>query len=146
MSAAPGRKTATTRTDPRVDAYISKSTAFAQPVLRHLRAVVHAASPKITETIKWGFPHFVYKGILCSMAAFRQHAAFGFWKGSLIVERSRRPVERAMGHFGRLTKISDLPPKRVLIRYVRKAMRLNDAGVPSPTRSKSKKVRTRRSR
>lgn len=27
--------------DPRVDAYIAKSAAFAQPVMRHLRELIH---------------------------------------------------------------------------------------------------------
>ena len=128
-------------TDPRVDAYIRKSADFAQPILKHLRAVVHAASPTIEETMKWNFPHFMYKGMLCAMAAFKEHATFGFWKGSLIVQRSDQSAERAMGHFGRLTRLADLPPKRVLIVYVRVAMRLNDEGVPSPTRVKPKKPR-----
>jgi uncharacterized protein YdeI (YjbR/CyaY-like superfamily) len=127
--------------DPRIDAYIKKSAEFAQPILKHMRAVVHAASPKIEETIKWNFPHFMYKGMLCAMAAFKEHATFGFWKGSLIVDRSGRPVEQAMGQFGRITKLSELPPRKVLIGYIREAMRLNDEGVPSPTRVKSKKPR-----
>ena len=73
--------------DPRVDAYISKAAPFAQPILRHIRDVVHAACPRATETIKWGFPHFEHQGLLCSMAAFKQHCALGFWKGSLVLER-----------------------------------------------------------
>ncbi len=125
-------------TDPRIDAYIRKSAPFAQPILKHLRAVVHAASPKIEETMKWSFPHFMYQGMLCSMAAFKEHATFGFWKGSLIVDRSGQPAENAMGQFGRITKLAELPAKRVLIGYIREAMRLNDEGVPSPTRVKKK--------
>jgi uncharacterized protein YdeI (YjbR/CyaY-like superfamily) len=128
-------------TDPRIDVYIRKSAPFAQPILKHLRAVVHAASPKIEETMKWSFPHFMYKGILCSMAAFREHATFGFWKGSLIVARGGQLAENAMGQFGRITKLAELPAKKVLIGYIRAAMKLNDEGVPSPTRVKKKKPR-----
>ena len=141
MRAAPGRKTAMARTDPRIDAYIRKSATFAQPILKHLRAVVHAASPRIEETMKWSFPHFMYEGMLCSMAAFKGHATFGFWKGSLIVDRGGRPTERAMGQFGRLTKVSDLPSKKALIGLIREAMRLNDEGLPAPTRVRSKRAR-----
>ena len=125
-------------TDPRVDAYIRKSPPFAQPILQHLRAVVHAASPKIEETMKWSFPHFMYKGMLCSMAAFKEHATFGFWKRSLVVARGGQPAQSAMGQFGRITKLAQLPAKKVLIGYIRAAMRLNDEGVPSPTRVKKK--------
>jgi len=127
--------------DPRVDAYIKKSAPFAQPILKRLRAVVHAASSKIEETMKWSFPHFTYKGMLCSMAAFKEHATFGFWKGSLIVGRNGRPAVKAMGQFGRITKLKDLPSKGVLVGYIREAMRLNDEGVRSPTRVRRRKPR-----
>jgi uncharacterized protein YdeI (YjbR/CyaY-like superfamily) len=122
--------------DPRVDAYINKSAEFAKPILTHLREVVHAACPEVEETMKWSVPHFMYKGMLCSMAAFKQHCTFGFWKGSLIVDRSGGSAEQAMGQFGRIAKLSDLPSKKTLSGYINEAMRLNDAGVKSPTRSK----------
>lgn len=70
--------------DKRVDAYIENAQPFAQPILRDIRDIVHAACPDVEETIKWSFPHFDYQGIMCSMASFKEHAAFGFWKGSLI--------------------------------------------------------------
>lgn len=124
--------------DPRVDAYIAKSADFARPILEHLRELVHAACPEAEETMKWGFPHFQYKGMLCGMASFKEHCAFGFWKSSLIVEKGDGETERAMGQFGRLTKIGDLPSQKVLTAYIKQAMRLNDEGVKSPTRSKPK--------
>jgi uncharacterized protein YdeI (YjbR/CyaY-like superfamily) len=127
--------------DPRVDAYIGRAAPFAQPILKHLRAVVHAASPDIEEAMKWSFPHFMYKGMLCGMAAFKAHATFGFWKGSLIVDRSGQPAEKAMGQFGRVISLKDLPPKKVLTGYVRQAMRLNDAGVVPPARVRPRKPR-----
>jgi uncharacterized protein YdeI (YjbR/CyaY-like superfamily) len=123
--------------DPRVDAYIEEAAPFAQPILKRLREVVHAACPTIEETMKWSFPHFMYKkGILCSMAAFQQHATFGFWKGSLIVPGKTAAAKEAMGQFGRLTKVSELPSKTVLAGYVQQAMKLDDAGVKSPARAK----------
>jgi uncharacterized protein YdeI (YjbR/CyaY-like superfamily) len=114
--------------DPRIDAYIAKSAEFARPILRHIRSVVHAACPGVEETIKWGSPSFMYKGMLCGMAAFKQHCAFGFWKGSLIVGPDGRNADEAMGQFGRITKPSDLPSKRALTGYIRQAMRLNEEG------------------
>jgi uncharacterized protein YdeI (YjbR/CyaY-like superfamily) len=125
--------------DPRIDAYIAKSADFAQPILVHLRELVHAACPDVEETMKWSFPHFMYKGMLCGMSAFKQHVAFGFWKGKLIVDDAGNSVEDAMGQFGRITRIADLPPKKTLTAYVKKAMALNDAGIKSPTRVKSAK-------
>lgn len=114
--------------DPRVTAYIARSAPFARPVLKHLRAIVHEACPEAEETLKWGSPTFLYRGMLCGFASFKQHCTFGFWKSSLIVGKSSKSAE-AMGQFGRLTSISDLPSKRVITSYVKKAMALNEAGV-----------------
>ena len=122
--------------DPRIDAYIAKSADFARPILTHLREIVHAACPEVEETMKWSNPHFTYKGMLGGMAAFKEHCAFGFWKGSLILPKT--DTEKAAGHFGRITKISDLPPKKVIAGYVKEAMRLNEEGVKSPARAKPK--------
>jgi uncharacterized protein YdeI (YjbR/CyaY-like superfamily) len=126
--------------DPRVDAYIAKSAEFAQPILRHLRKVVHEECPEVEETMKWSFPHFMYKGMLCAMASFKEHCAFGFWKGKLIVPGKKD----AMGHFGRITSLSDLPKDSVLAGYVREAVGLNDAGekVPRKPREPKKVLRT----
>ena len=127
--------------DRRVDAYIIASAEFAKPVLSHLRKVIHAGCPDVEETIKWGFPHFMYKGILCSMASFKEHCAFGFWKGSLLEDREKtleKVGKTAMGHLGRITALSDLPSEKVLLRYIKEAMALNDEGVKVPSRSKPK--------
>src|SRR5574341_1172707 len=79
------RSNAMGKKDPRVDAYIAKSEDFAKPILAHLRKLVHTACPEVEETMKWSFPHFDYKGMLCSMASFKEHCAFGFWKEQLIL-------------------------------------------------------------
>ena len=127
--------------DPRIDAYISKSADFAKPILNHLRRLVHAGCPGVEETIKWSFPHFMNKGILCSMAAFKAHCSFGFWKGALILgqnQRARSGEEAGMGQFGRITHISDLPKEDVLLGYIKEAVRLNDTGIKTRPRLKSK--------
>ena len=118
--------------DKRIDAYIEKSAEFAKPILKHLRAIVHSACPQVEETVKWGMPHFDYKGIMCAMAAFKGHCTFGFWKGALLVKAVDRKDSAAMGQFGRITTIKDLPPKKQIAAYVKAAMKLNDAGVKSP--------------
>lgn len=116
--------------DERVDAYIAKSASFAQPILEQLRAIIHQASPLINETIKWGFPHFDYKGTVCSMAAFKAHCAFGFWKTSLMQDPYQLFTEKenAMGSMGRLEKLEDLPEPKILIEYTLEALKLNEAG------------------
>lgn len=125
--------------DRRVDTYIAKSAEFARPILAHLRDVVHAACPDVEETIRWGMPHFLHHGILCRMAAFKQHCAFGFWRRAQLVRDSARAAQ-ALGHFGRITRPGDLPSRRTLVALVRRAARLNEAGVKSPSATK----RTRR--
>ncbi|HWP81694.1 MAG TPA: YdeI/OmpD-associated family protein [Bacteroidota bacterium] len=114
--------------DPRVDAYIAKSADFAKPILNHLRSLVHKAVPDVEETMKWSFPHFDCKGMLCSMASFKQHCAFGFWKERLLLGTD--PGSKgAMGSFGRITSLKDLPSDSRLIKLIQKAAELNDAGV-----------------
>src|SRR5918912_2456514 len=114
--------------DPKIDAYIDKAADFAKPILTHLRETVHAAVPEVTEEMKWSFPHFTYKGMLCSMAAFKQHAMFGFWKAALVLGDKAKSGD-GMGQLGRITRLSDLPPKKELIADIRKAAALNDAGI-----------------
>ncbi len=124
--------------DPRVDAYIERQAEFAKPILRHIREVVHAACPDAEETLKWSMPTFMYKKeMLAGMAAFKQHATFGFWRGSLVVGKGDEQMS-GMGQFGRLTSIDDLPPRKALEALVKKAMRLTDEGV-KPPRDKHKK-------
>src|ERR671917_10850 len=89
--------------DKRVDTYIARSADFAKPILTHLREVVHETCPDVEEAMKWSFPHFMYEGMLCSMASFKEHCAFGFWKGALVLDGNGAPAEEAMGSFGRIT-------------------------------------------
>ena len=127
------------RTDPRVDAYIERQAEFARPILAHLRAAVHSACSEAGETLKWGMPTFMYKGeILATMAAFKEHATFGFWRGSLVVGDSEGQ-QAAMGQFGRLRTVADLPEPEVLAQLIRKAMALADAGV-KPVRNRARKA------
>jgi uncharacterized protein YdeI (YjbR/CyaY-like superfamily) len=121
--------------DPRIDQYIAKAPEFARPILAHLREVVHDACPEVEETMKWSTPHFTSGGMLCHMASFKQHCAFGFWKGALVMGDGAHSDD-AMGQFGRLTSLADLPADDVLAGYVREAKRLNAEGVKAPARAK----------
>ena len=127
--------------DPRIDAYIAASADFAQPILLRLRALVHEACPAVEEGIKWGFPHFMYKGILCSMASFKQHCAFGFWQGGAVVGAGGAAGEAAMGQFGRIRSEADLPTDDAIRGYVAEAVRLKDARVKTPRRTAAKPPR-----
>ncbi|MBK7392428.1 MAG: YdeI/OmpD-associated family protein [Chloracidobacterium sp.] len=116
-------------TDPRIDAYIEKSPDFAKPVLTHVRALVHEVCPEVTETLKWSMPSFEYKGILCGFASFKQHCTFGFWKQSLMESDEFSETKTAMGSFGKLTSLADLPKDAVMKKLIKQAMKLNDDGV-----------------
>ena len=129
------------KTDPRVDAYIAKSAAFAQPILRHVRKLVHQACPEAEETIKWSMPSFTLGGrILCGMAAFKAHCAVWFWHQKMhgMAKRGVKGSE-AMGHLGRITSLAGLPPDKTILGYVRKTKELNETGGPARARPKARK-------
>ena len=132
--------------DKRIDAYIGKSEDFAKPILRYIRAAVHKGCPDVEETMKWSFPHFDYKGIICSMAAFKAHCVLGFWKAPLMKDPHKVMNEtgagEAMGHFGRITSLKDLPKESILVSYVREAARLNEEGVKVKKKPKPFKKKT----
>ena len=109
--------------DPRVDAYIAARQPFAQPILIHLRELVHAHAPGAEETLKWGVPHFTLGGQnLAGMAAFKEHATFGFWRDEEVTG-SPRDTD-AMGSMGRLAMLADLPSDEVMAAYIAKAAAL----------------------
>jgi uncharacterized protein YdeI (YjbR/CyaY-like superfamily) len=125
--------------DPRIDTYIAKSADFAKPILKHLRNVMHRACPQVEETLKWSMPAFMYHGMLCGMAAFKQHCTFGFWKHELVVGKEQAADEQAMGQFGRITRLADLPSTKMLTDYIKKAMQLNEDGVKAPRATPKRK-------
>jgi len=125
--------------EPRIDLYISRAEPFARPILKHLRDLIHSTCPDVHESIKWNFPHFDYQGPFLSMAAFKNHCAFTFWKGSLlkdpegILDKKR---EQAMGQFGKISTLSDLPEDEIIIQFIQEAMLLNEEGVKLPSKPK----------
>ena len=120
----------TTR-DPRIDDYIARQADFARPILEHLRRVLHEAGPELAETMKWGMPHFTYEGrLFAGMAAFKAHATFGLWQASAVLGETGAERD-AMGQFGRLTSIEDLPPEAELKRLIRRAAEVAAEG-PKP--------------
>ncbi|MFZ1519157.1 MAG: YdeI/OmpD-associated family protein [Ignavibacteriaceae bacterium] len=125
------------KNNPRIDLYISKSAEFAKPILMHLRELIHLACPEVEETIKWSFASFDYKGPMCSMGSFKQHCAFGFWKASLMKDKTltkNAESESAMGHYGKITTLKDLPSDKKIIAHIKEAMMLNEKGIKLPPR------------
>ncbi|HUQ87904.1 MAG TPA: YdeI/OmpD-associated family protein [Vicinamibacterales bacterium] len=120
------------KTDPRIDAYIKKARPFAQPIMTHLRKIVHRAVPDVEETIKWSVPHFAYKGMFCGFAAFNEHVGFGFWKAALLKDHLPGIGGSMAGQFGKITSLKDLPGDRELTRILKAAKKLNDDEVKAP--------------
>ena len=117
--------------DPRIDAYIAKAQPFAQPILNHVRERVHAVVPDIEEAMKWSTPAYCRNGkIVIGTAAFKQHAALHFWRGQ---ELGIDASSDAMGQFGKLTSVGDLPPN--LDQLIAKAVELSSSA-PSPRKTK----------
>jgi uncharacterized protein YdeI (YjbR/CyaY-like superfamily) len=110
--------------NPRVDMYIAKAKPFAQPIMEHLRQLIHKGCPEVEETIKWSMPFFEYRGvILGNMAAFKEHCSFGFWGQEIgAVLREAGIVQRGgMGTLGRITSVKDLPPDKQMLSLIRQA-------------------------
>jgi uncharacterized protein YdeI (YjbR/CyaY-like superfamily) len=121
--------------DPRIDAYIDEAEAFARPILRHLRALVHRGCPGVEETIKWHAPFFEHAGrVLCFMAAFKAHCGFGFWHREMrssLRDRNQKAGD-AMGQFGRIARLADLPDDKTMVAHIRRAAVLNETGASTP--------------
>jgi uncharacterized protein YdeI (YjbR/CyaY-like superfamily) len=125
--------------DPRVDDYIYRQADFARPILEHLRRAVHAACPDAEEAIKWGMPHFLLDGkILAGMAAFKAHATFGFRNGGAVVGETGAERE-AMGQFGRLASVDDLPEPDALHDLIRNAAALARNGEKAARPARTRK-------
>ncbi len=122
-------------TSPEVDQYIAGAPEFARPILDRIRGLYHKACPQLEETIKWGFPVFVHKGILGSMTAFKQHVSFGFWKGQLLDDPDGlfADVGKTKMKMRKVADVSELPPDKVLLAFITEAVRLNEEEVAKPT-------------
>jgi uncharacterized protein YdeI (YjbR/CyaY-like superfamily) len=132
--------------DPKIDAYIAKAQPFAQPVLNHLRKLVHKGCPGVDEAIKWSMPFFVYRGaILGSMAAFKEHCSFGFWGQEIggVLREAGVVQDGGMGTLGRITSVEDLPSEKEMLRWIREAAGFIDRGeYTSPIAARNKVVKT----
>ncbi|HSC56466.1 MAG TPA: DUF1801 domain-containing protein [Nitrospira sp.] len=127
-----------TKHNSKLDAYAEKAEDFAKPVFAHLRALIHATCPQVVEEIKWGIPHFDYKGdMMCIFAAYKKHCSFTFYKDALMGDarlKANDGLPAAKRFMGKLTGVADLPPDRELKSWVKEAMALNEQGMKLPAR------------
>lgn len=114
------------------DDYIEQAEPFAVPILQFFQSCVQEACPNAEEAFKWGMPFFVYqKNNLCHMATFKNHTSFSFWLASKMKDKSQVFVtapNAGMGQFGKVTRLDQLPPRNVLIDYIKEGMALIEAG------------------
>jgi uncharacterized protein YdeI (YjbR/CyaY-like superfamily) len=140
---------ATQTLNPKVDAYLAKTQPFAQPIMEHLRELVHKGCPEIEETIKWSRPFFEYRGaILCNMSAFKEHCSFGFWGEEIgaVLRGAGVAKEGGMGTLGRITSVADLPSDKKMLGWIRQAAAFVDSGeYTSPIAARHKVVKPKAS-
>lgn len=128
----------TPKHNPKVDAYAEKAEDFAKPVFAHLRALIHATCPEVIEEVKWGIPHFDYKGdMMCIFAAYKKHCSFTFYKDALMGDarlKANAGIPAARRFMGKLTDVADLPSDRELKSWIKESMALNEQGLKLPVR------------
>ncbi|RYG11121.1 MAG: hypothetical protein EOO07_21105 [Chitinophagaceae bacterium] len=119
--------------DPKVDKYIADAENFAKPILQHWRQLVLSTCPEAVEAIKWGIPHFDYKGdFMCVVASYKSHCSFTFLKAELMNDprlkesKQLKPIQRFLG---KITKPADLPTDEEFITLLVEAMILNEKGI-----------------
>ncbi len=127
---------------PEVDAYIRSAPEYARPILKKLRQQMHKAAPDIEEAIKWSSPTFVHKGIVTGMSAFKNYVTIGFWKGRLM--KDPKEIFEGAGRTSittiKLSDVSELPPEKVMLSYIREAVKLNADGVKAPAAPREKRT------
>jgi hypothetical protein len=130
---------------PKVDVYIAHAQPFAQPILMHVRELVHRGCPEVEESIKWSRPFFVYRGaILGNMSAFKKHCSFGFWGEEIgaVLREAEALRDGAMGSLGRIATLKDLPSDKLLLGWIRQAAGFVEGGqYTSPITARHKVVK-----
>lgn len=117
----------------KVDEYIAKSEDFAKPILEYLRQIIHETCQDATEDIKWGTPHYSYKGDhLCMIAGFKNHCSFSIYKAEFLQDKEIAESVKAgkkFGYMDKLKSVSELPSKEVLVSLLKEAMTINEQGI-----------------
>lgn len=136
--------------NPEIEKYIASAAPFAKPILNHWYSVVLKTCPEVVAGIKYGIPHFDYKGdYMCAMAAYSKHCSFTFFKAPLMKDprlknsKDLKPIQRFLG---KISSMDDLPPDAEFIALLKETMELNEKGIKlertKPTGEKPKVVET----
>lgn len=128
------------------DEYIENAPDFAKPILRKIQKAMRASSEDLEETIKWRVPHYEYHGMIAGLSAHKSHIRFGFWRGKQMSDPEGLLEIMGKTEIGliQMETVADVPPQRVLVRYVREAMRLNEAAKAAPKTGTRKRAAARK--
>ena len=120
---------ATSKKPATIARYISAAPQPVRSRLREMRAVIAAAAPGSTESLKWGMPAFSYKRILVVFGAFKHHIGF------FVTPAVKRAFEKELAGYKTASSSVQLPfdkplPKalvRKLVAFRVKQERAKDA-------------------
>lgn len=112
-----------------IDRYIENAPAFAKPICKKLREIIHKAEPSIQEDWKWG-PNFNRNGMVCAFGAFKKHVSFAFFQGALLKDPYKILDHGTENQRSRSMKFTDISQvnENVLIGYIQEAVRNNLTG------------------
>ena len=93
--------------NPEVQAWLEHYSNPMKPVVLRIRDIILAADPRMTETIKWQAPTFVYRGNLASFyPKSKAHASLMFHRGAEIP--GNHPRLEGTGDVSRVLKVASL--------------------------------------
>lgn len=126
---------------PEVTAYIEKSDSFAQPILTHIRELIHKTCPDVEEQMRWGHPHYYYKGKgMCFNQALKGRVTFGFWYDSLVFDPAKLSAAaiKAQESMGFMKDIKEIPSDEIFVECIKIGMEVKEQGLKVETKSKPK--------
>jgi hypothetical protein len=70
----------------RIDQLIAELTDWRGPMVAHLRKLILAADPDITEEWKWDTAVWSHKGLVCAVATFKKGVKMNFFQGASLAD------------------------------------------------------------
>jgi hypothetical protein len=69
--------------------YIAGHADWRGSMLARLRKIIQEAAPELEEDVKWGVPVWSHQGLVCSIAAFKEHVKVNFFQGAGLKDPKR---------------------------------------------------------
>ncbi len=111
---------------PLIDDYVEELTGWKKDVAEKLRAVIRAASRKLTEEVKWGWPCYTAGGkCVCGFMAMQQTVNFVLYLGAEV--NDPRGLIEGTGKSMRHVKLRGLKDirKPAFTRFIKESIRLS---------------------